>query len=147
MRKKSALCLLRLYRKYPEILTPEAIVEPVLELLGGMCFESCESRVESCAASLQAKGHRARLAHGSQPPPVKAIKHGMRSALARCRTSNAGNALWHFNLCMLLGVDFGVVNCLASLLLGFLSKDAAPFASCVGKCIRVLSKVDNFLEA
>jgi len=73
VRKKSALCLLRLYRKYPEILTPEAIVEPVLELLGG--------------------------------------------------------------------VDFGVVNCLASLLLGFLSKDAAPFASCVGKCIRVLSKI------
>lgn len=37
-----------------------------------------------------------------------------------------------------------MVNCLASLLLGFLSKDTAPFASCVGKCIRVLSKVCLF---
>lgn len=35
VRKKSALCLLRLYRKYPEIFSPEAIVEPILELLGG----------------------------------------------------------------------------------------------------------------
>eukprot|EP00667_Euglena_gracilis_P001518 EG_transcript_1519 len=73
VRKKSALCLLRLYRKYPEIFTPETIVEPILELLGG--------------------------------------------------------------------VDFGVVNCLASLLLGFLAKDSAPFSSAVGKCIRVLSKI------